>query len=153
MYKSDLLKSIDFPKNIAILEDFVFWSRVLFLHPRACIIKIPLYSYTENYGSALHTTDYIKSVHDLISAIDLAYKYLQTSDISCMNTQRWKSRFMWDILSRVYSYIKRIDDKKSLKKIHSSLVKLQESGVFNNPPDLHALRYKKRLLKLISQIS
>ena len=153
LYRFDFIKSLKFLQSINILEDFVYWSCVLFLHPRACIIKTPLYSYTSNPSSILHTADYVKSAKNLIMAVDESYKKFRSAKISAINAYRWKSRFMWDILSRVYSYTKRINDKNELKEIRTLLVKLQNNGVFDNPPDFHAWRYKRRILKLISQIS
>lgn len=153
LYKFEIIKDLDFPKNITVLEDYVFWSRVLFKKPSVCITKLPLYSYTANPGSVLHTADYIKSVRNLIAAVNLSFKYMQQSNLSWLDRRRWKSRFMWDILSRVYVYAKKIDDKDVLKDVCKSLHGLQKNGVFDNPPDLHALRYKRRIKKLISQIS
>ena len=153
LYKTDLIKNIKCPENITVLEDYVFWSRVLFKNPYTCIIKIPLYNYTANPGSILHTADYIKSVKNLIMAADLSYKYMLDSNLSWIDKRRWKSRFMWDVLSRVYAYSKNIDDKKALKEIGKMLRNTQAKGVFDNPPDFHAVRYKRRIEKFISQIS
>ncbi len=153
LYKTDLIKNIKCPENICVLEDFVFWSRVLFKTPTVCIIKLPLYSYTANPGSILHTADYIKSVKNLIAAVGLSYQYMVSTNMSWLNRRRWKSRFMWDILSRVYVYAKQIDDKDELRKIKSGLLDLKKLGVFDNVPDFHAWRYRRRIEKLISQIS
>ena len=153
LYRFDFIKSIKFPKNIKVCEDFVFWSNVLFKKPRTCIIKTPLYYYTINPNSALHTVDYAKSSLNLISAIKLSYNDMCAQKVSRIDQRRWKSRFMWHFLSRAYSYATKIEDKKSLKKVCNSLIDLQKSGALDNTPDLHALRYKHRIERFISQIS
>jgi hypothetical protein len=111
---------------------------------------MPLYSYTANPDSILHTVDYTKSALNLIIATSVAFKDMKKYKVSKINQRIWKSRFMWDVLSRVYSYSKRIDDKRILKKVLTALIRLQKDGVFDNPPDFHALRYKHRILKFIS---
>jgi hypothetical protein len=153
LYDVRVIKDLEFPRDISVLEDYVFWSRILFKNPRTCIIKQPLYSYTANPNSILHTADYIRSIENLIAAVDVSYKYMAQANLSWVDRRRWKARFMWDILSRVYMYAKKVDDAGTLKKILKSLLRLRKNGVFDNPPDWHALRYKRRIEKFISQIS
>ena len=153
LFKCDFINNIKFLEDISVLEDYIFWSRILFKKPRGCIIKIPLYSYTTNPCSILHTADYIKSVKNLIVAVGVSYQYMMSTNMSWLNRRIWKARFMWDILSRVYVYAKQIDDKDELRKIKSGLLDLKKLGVFDNVPDFHAWRYRRRIEKLISQIS
>ena len=153
MYRFDFIKSVRFVSGISVLEDFIFWSNVLFRKPRAIITKIPLYSYTENTTSILHTVNYYKSCIDLINAAKFANADFKKLNISWINRRRWRIRFLWEVLACAYMYIKHIDDKDLLKDIRNSLMVLEEQGVFDNPPDFHAMRYKRRIEKFISQIS
>ena len=149
LYRFDFIKNIKFQKDIHILEDFAFWSCVLFNHPKAAIIKLPLYSYTTNPESILHTAKEVDTVFNLIKAVKFSYQKLKENKVSWSNSRRWRARFMFDILSRVYNYSKCIYDKDILHEIASQLAELRDCGAFDNPPDFHAWRYKRRILKFI----
>ena len=153
LYKYDLIKNISLKQEIFVLEDVVFWSNVLFSNPKTVITKVPLYAYTDNAKSILHTSNHKKSCKNLILAVKHSYLDMLKQNVSWINRRRWKARFMWDILSRVYVYAKKIDDKDELQIIKSRLIDLKNIGVFDNLPDCHAWRYKRRIEKLISQIS
>jgi len=151
LFKSDFIKNLKFNTDIKVMEDFVFWSQVLFKKPRACIIKIPLYYYVRNEQSLSHTATYVNLVLNMIYGIKITFKLCK--NISKIDSFIWQRRFMWEFLARIFQYTKHIHDESSLHKICNDLKDLQNMGAFKQVPDFHALRYKYRILKFIKKYS
>ena len=61
----------------------------------------------------------------------------------------WASRFMWDILSRIYNSVMRMKNPDDIKSIVHELEKLKNDGTLDFTPDFHAWRYSRRLKRFI----
>ena len=152
MYRRNFIRGLWFDQNMSTLEDVVFWSMVLLRNPSGVITRLPLYYYTVNTGSILHSGFKIEKMVDVIRGIRLVGNQYKNSD-NPRNARMWYKRFMWDILSRIYNGAVKITNPDYIKIIVRELSMLQSDGILDLAPGMHARRYRRRILRFISQNS
>ena len=152
LYKYDFIKNIHFIKGCTLYEDVIFWSSVLFRKPKTVIIKLPLSSYTENPKSALHTVNHIKNCNNALIVVEHTFSDKKKKELSWLNHYRWRKHFLWVFIPRIYSSLKRIEDKDAFEKAVKKTNILKSKGMFDNPPDFHAWRKRRRLFKFLEKL-
>lgn len=150
MYRADFILGLSFDETISVLEDTVFWSAVLMRNPSGVITRLPLYYYTVNPGSILHSNNGVRGLVDIIRGMgDVAMEYMRVAPRRVIRV--WARAFLWDILSRVYRSGMRINIAADRKIVAQELKKLRKNGILDLIPDFHAWRYSRRLKRFISQ--
>ena len=151
MCKRDLIKSCRFIENI-IIEDFPWWTDILFKQPKTVILKAPLYFYTPNMKSSLHVS---KDLF-LIKSIYYGLKYVHSLCIKKCDTYElnyYNRNFLWPFIIILMRTAKHLTDPKDIKTVVGYLKELDKKGVFDKPQTFRARKYKHRIEKFISQIS
>lgn len=150
MYRADFLDGLMFDESISVLEDIVFWSLVLLKRPNGLITRLPLYYYTVNAGSILHSQHGIRATLDTIRGMNqVAKEYKLHANKKDMRI--WYKRFFWSIMSRVLHGVMRNTDIKQRQEIAKLFQDMKQNKIFDVAPDFHARRYRRRMFKFISQ--
>ncbi len=149
MLRSSFAKRHKFITGI-VIEDFPWWSEVMFSRPRTVILDAPLYFYVPNGGSILHTTRamfMIECIH-----IGLKHAYCLCSDTAMPNERRrFYAEFLWPFIITMKRLSKLITDAKDVARIKQIFSEMRDMNMFENPPTVRARRYKRRIEKFISQ--
>jgi len=150
MYRRDFINGLLFDESVRTMEDVLFWSMVLLRRPNAVITHLPLYYYTVNSTSILHSNNGIRPLLDTIYGISVAATAFCVNAKPC-DARIWYKRFLWNMLSRVYNAAMKIQNQNDKEIIIAKLQEMQSKGLLNLAPDFHACRYRRRILKFISQ--
>lgn len=150
-YRREFIAGLEFQTKIHVLEDFVYWSMVLLREPTAVLTKLQLYSYTVNNTSLLHTNHGIRSILGIIDGIRMcALSYMQSHNKRTANL--WYKRFMWSVLSRVYRSVKKMPKTSNdFITVIEKLNMLHQDGILDLAPNMHARRYRRRMLDLLNK--
>lgn len=149
MYRSDFLKGLKFDESVSVLEDVIFWSLVLLRRPSGIITRLPLYYYTVNAGSILHSDYGSKGWFDMLCGI---YKVAKEFKLRAnkKDMRIWYKRFFWSMVSRLLHSAIRVQDTETRYKMAEMFNKMKTDGIFEVVPDFHAWRYRRRIAKFIS---
>lgn len=139
-----------FIKNI-IMEDFPWWSAVMLSHPRTVIVNMPLYFYTPNVSSILHTSKELRIITSIFYGLNFVHK-LYKSNATADEMAYYNRNFLWPFVIIAYRKIRCLTNSKDLKEVRTGLSTLYKKGIFDNPPTMRARKYKRRIEKFISQI-
>ncbi len=150
LYKYDLVKNIKFNRDIKISEDFPFWTSVLLCNPKAVVLDLPLYFYIPNNTSALKSADSKKVFDNVAKAIMTAYKDVVAGNQNTNWIKVWQKEFLWPFIIICMRAASGVADTGYVKK---TLIKMEKLGVFESPQTMRARKYKRRIEKIISQIS
>ena len=150
MLKHDLALKNRFIENI-IIEDFPWWSSVMLARPHTTIIRAPLYFYTPNTTSILHSSKATRMIMSIFAGIKSVYK-LYKSGASVAEMAYYNRNFLWPFIIIACRKFGDLDDDQDKAKVRSELSKLYAQGVFDNPPTRRARKYKRRIENFISQI-
>ncbi|MDR2413337.1 MAG: glycosyltransferase [Rickettsiales bacterium] len=148
LLRRELIKDVDFIKGI-IFEDFPWWSAVLLRRPKVTITNLPFYYYFPNFNSVTLKNKESQKMRNWLIGLEYSYKLYkdQASDYE-MNT--WNREFMWPvIIYQVVRRLKYVDDEKDLAEIRAELSKFDKLGMFDNPPNFCARRYRRKIRKFI----
>ena len=144
------LKDLRFDESVSVLEDVMFWSMVLLRQPSGIITRLPLYYYAVNSGSILHSNHGIKGFFDIVTGLyNVAKEFKLHANKKDMRI--WYKRFFWSMLPRMFHSAMREQDMENKRQIAKLFNDMQNDGVFEIAPDFHAKRYRRRILKFISQ--
>lgn len=150
MYRRNCLGNLRFDTKMRILEDTCFWSLVLLRRPSGVITRLPLYFYTVNSNSLLHTNGDSKSTNDIICGFwRVAKEYQMYANKKDMRI--WYKRFFWSIMSRVLHGVMRNTDVKQKQEIAKLFQEMKSDKIFDVAPDFHARRYRRRMFRFISR--
>lgn len=150
MYRADFLNDLMFDESISVLEDIVFWSLVLLKRPNGLITHLPLYYYTVNAGSILHSKHGFRATVDIIRGMNqVAHEYKLHANSRDMRI--WYKRFFWSIMARVLRGVMRDTDIEQKQEIAKLFQEMKQNKIFDVAPDFHARRYRRRMFKFISQ--
>ncbi len=149
MYRHDLLADLRFDTKMRVLEDTCFWSMILLKRPSGVITRLPLYFYTVNPNSLLHAGAG-KSTNDILYGFwRVAKEYQNNANLKDMRI--WYKRFFWSVLPRILHGAIREQNIENKRQIANVFNEMKNDGIFNVVPDFHARRYRRRILKFISQ--
>lgn len=149
MYRRDFISGLRFDTKMRVFEDTLFWSRVLMRRPNGIITRLPLYFYTVNAISALHAGTGQSAVKTLNGFSKIAKEYRKKA--KPRDARIWYKRFLWSILSRVYNGAVQFRNIKERKRVAMAFQKMQDDGILNLAPGLHAHRYRRRIQRFIFQ--
>ena len=152
IFRRDFIGSLRFNESIKLLEDYIFWSMILLKKPCGVITRLPLYFYTVNPTSLLHSGVGIDRILGQLYGIQCVaneYKIIHNQ----RNSKIWYRRFLWSILPRILRGAQKMPDGKDKKAIVSAFNDLKNDGILDLAPGFHARRYRRRILDFISQNS
>ena len=138
-----------FIKNI-IIEEFPWWSSVMLSRPRTVIIKAPLYFYTPNITSILHSSKSVRMITSIFKGLDAVYKLYETN-ATLAEKKYYARNFLWPFVIIAWRKFGSLEDKSDITIVRKELSKLYNKGVFDNPPTRRARKYKHRIENFISQ--
>ena len=151
MYRRDLISDLRFDTKISVMEDTLFWSRVLLRRPSGVITRLPLYFYTVNATSALHGGGGQSVTELLFGFASVADEY--RNDVTHSDARIWYRRFLWSVLSRIYRVAVKTTNRNEVQKITNAFKKLKSDGILDLAPGMHARRYRRRILRFVSKNS
>ena len=151
MYRRDLISGLRFDTKMRVFEDTLFWSRVLMRRPSGVVTRLPLYYYTVNASSALRGGAGQSTIDTLAGFSAVADEY--RGHAHPRDARIWYRRFLWSVLSRVYRGATRTADATIRQEIADAFNKMRLNGILDLAPGLHARRYRRRILRFISQNS
>lgn len=150
MYRRSVLNGLRFDTTMRILEDTCFWSMVLLRRVSGIITRLPLYYYTVNSNSLLHSDGGDKSTIGILHGLGrVAKEYKMHANRKDMRI--WYKRFFWSIMPRILHGTQRSADKKIKQEIATVFQEMKMDGIFDVAPDFHARRYRRKIFKFISQ--
>lgn len=148
LYKRKLLDGIKFNRNIKAYEDFPFFMAILARNPRTVILNLPLYFYIPNTKSTLKTINTRKIFDNVSLAIMDAFDIVERSGQTKKWINVWRKEFLWPF---IITCVRAARDLP-VAYVKKQLVKMQDKGIFDNPPTMRARKYKRRIENIISQI-
>ena len=147
LYRRELVINMPFIRGI-IMEDFPWWSAILLRRPRTVITKLPLYFYMPNTSSVLNSSKALRMIESL--AVGLEYVYdLYSKQASQIEFEYYKREFLWPFIIIVMRKVRELDNLKDINMAKKIIKKLYTHGVMDNPPNLHARRYLRRIQDFI----
>ncbi|MDE5615507.1 MAG: glycosyltransferase [Alphaproteobacteria bacterium] len=150
LYRRELIADIKFDTDIRITEDFPFWTRVLFAHPRAVITRLPLYYYVPHWTSALNSAHAQRLFENVGMAIVRSYRVVQqTAKPSEM--RRWQREFLWPFIFTCTRAIRRAGDAVDVGGAVKRLREMDGMGCFDNPANMRARKYRRWIRRFISK--
>ena len=150
LYKRNLIKDIKFDTSIKISEDFPFWTTVLLKKPKSIILRTPFYFYIPHKTSALGSANSVVFFDNISLAIMKSFNNVNKLSPFDKWTEIWKREFLWPFIIMCMRSENSVKDKMFVKK---RLMEMNKIGIFDNPPTFYARKYKRRIERLISQIS
>ena len=150
MLDTKLAKQHEFIKNI-IIEDFPWWSGVMLSRPRTTIIHAPLYFYTPNTTSILHSSRSVRMIMSILTGVEYAYRLYQ-SNATQKEMGHYKRNFLCPFIIIACRKLGDLDNSKDVVMVRKELSKLYKKGAFDNPPTRRGRKYRRRIERFISQI-
>lgn len=146
LYRRELIADLPFIRGI-IMEDFPWWSAVMLRRPKTVITKLPLYFYIPNTASTLCSAKARRMIEGVIAGLEYVYdlysKYARPDEIS-----RYWREFFWPFV--IIAVRKTVDlDPQDVAPIQAEFSRLYARGLFNNPPNMRARRYRKKIQQFI----
>ena len=151
MLRRELAQSHKFINGI-IIEDFPWWSEIMFSRPRTVIAKVPLYFYTPNMKSSLNSSDVSFVVKSICTGLEYVYKnvLVRASDYELV---RFNREFLWSFIITVMRSLRDVSSATDIEQIRKRVSQLYKIGVFDNPPTGRARKYRRRIENFIFQDS
>lgn len=147
MYRQSIISGLRFDTKMRVLEDTCFWSMVLLRRPSGIITRLPLYFYTVNGSSLLHSGVGQSGNYILFGLWRVAKEYLKNADRKDLRI--WYQRFFWSIMPRILHGALRDKNIENKHKIAKIFKEMRNDGVFDVVPDFHAWRYRFRISMFI----
>ncbi|MCQ2562784.1 MAG: glycosyltransferase [Alphaproteobacteria bacterium] len=147
LYKYSFIHNIQFIPGI-IMEDFPWWNHIVSKKPIIIKTDFPLYYYVNNINSITNVTSFFKYVKSL--SVGIKYVF----DLYDKKSKEYKyisREMLWPFIVRMYQYAQKITDDNEKQQSIKIIKSLNDNGVFDYTPDMHARRYKHRILKYITK--
>lgn len=148
LYRRAMIAGIKFDTDIRITEDFPFWTRVLFMHPRAAITRLPLYYYVPHWTSALNSAHAQRLYENVGMAIMRSYG-VASRVASPREMRRWQREFLWPFIFTCARAVRRAGDAVDRNKAVQSLREMDGMGCFDNPSGMRARKYRRWIRRFI----
>ena len=148
LYRRELIADLKFIPGI-IFEDFVWWSELLLRRPKAVITNLPLYFYVPNPGSILNSSKMLRMADSLMFGLQYTYD-LYSEHATVYELSHFQREFLWPFIIIAMHNIRAIKSGKSGMLIDGKMRQLYKNGVFDNPPNRRARRYRGRIQDLIA---
>ena len=134
-----------------IMEDFPWWSSVMLSRPHTVILRAPLYFYTPNIASILHSSKVVRMITSIFTGLDFSHN-LYVINATDAERNYYARNFLWPFTIIACRKFGDLKTKKDIATVRDELQKLYNNGVFDNPPTRRARKYKRRIETFISQI-
>ena len=149
MLRSDIAKQHKFITGI-VIEDFPWWSEIIFSRPRTVILNAPFYFYVPNVKSILHTAKVMFMIECICVGLKHAYQVCQNvatpKERRCFNKE-----FLWPFMITMKRSSIVIENKKDIARIKSLFAEMRDMGMLEQPVTGRAKKYKRRIEKFISE--
>ena len=132
-----------------VIEDFPWWSDIIFARPRTVILDAPLYFYVPNVGSLLHTTKIMFVIECICVGLKHAYSVCSGVAIQKKERRRFYTEFLWPFIITMKRLSTVITDAKDIARIKAMFSELWNMHMFENPLTMRARKYKRRIEKVI----
>lgn len=150
LLKTSFVRDIEFIKGI-VFEDFPWWSTVMLRHPSVTITNLPFYYYYPNLNSIDMGSKKARKIISWIIGLKSSF-VLYKDTANDIDMQRWQENYMWPvIIHHVAKELKNVDEDTDRKQIKTMLVDLDRIGVFNNPINKTASKYKNMIYDFIGK--
>lgn len=150
LLRTDFVRDIDFIKGV-IFEDFPWWSKLMLRKPTVTITKLPFYYYYPNFNSIDMASKEVKKIRNWLIGLKESFVLYMDSGTD-YEMKKWQENYMWPVIiyqiARKLKYVTEPDDVKEIKKTLSDLNKL---GVFDNPTNKTAKKYKSVIKDFINK--
>jgi glycosyltransferase involved in cell wall biosynthesis len=147
LYRRELIKDIPFYKGI-IMEDFAWWPLVWLKHPRVTITRLPFYYYIPQLNSIMASSKRIRKIGDIATGMKHVYNiYKKQAPAREMNI--WQKEFLWPYVIWCFRDAERLDNEGDLNKARDIFKELSALGIFDNPPNGKARRYRAKISDFI----
>ncbi|MBD5400418.1 glycosyltransferase [bacterium] len=150
LYRRDLIANMRFDTDIRIAEDFPWWTRIIFAHPRAAVTRLPLYYYIPNGASALNSVQSMRLFDNVSRAIIRSYDIACRAGRPC-ELRRWRREFLWPFIFTCMRAVRGCTSDADIKFIKSRLHEMQHAGCFDNPVGMRACKYRRIIYKFLSE--
>lgn len=142
LYSRDFIAGVTFDTDIKITEDFPWWTRVIFAHPRTAITRLPLYYYVPHWSSALNKAGATKLYENVGLAIVRAYCAARIS-AGPHEMARWQREFLWPFIITCARAIRGCGGDINTKDARMRLIEMERMGCFDNPSGFRAWKYRR----------
>ncbi len=149
LYRRRLVADVPFIPGI-VMEDFPWWAEIMLRQPRTVIINTPLYFYMPNATSILNSSRASRMIHGLSIGLMHAYN-LYSTRARPSQYNRFRREFLWPFI--IIAMRKTVHlQKGELKDARRAFARMRDAGVFNNPPNLRAWRYARKIDRFIGNL-
>lgn len=147
LYKTSLIKNVPFISGI-MLEDFPWWNHIVSKNPIVIKTDFLFYYYVNNSDSVTNVTSSLR----VVKSLSVGIKYV--FDLYDKKSKEYKyisREMLWPFIVRMYQYAQKITDDNEKYQAIDFIKSLNDNGVFDYTPNMHARRYKRRILKYITK--
>ncbi len=142
LYRRNLISNIAFDTDIRITEDFPWWTRVIFSHPRAAITRLPLYYYVPHWSSALNNA-HAQRLYENVG-MSIARSYEAAAAVARPGEmRRWQREFLWPFIITCVRAVRRAGDEINRQSAVDRLQHMEKMGCFDNPSGYRARKYRR----------
>jgi glycosyltransferase involved in cell wall biosynthesis len=147
MVRREFLDGIEFIPGI-VYEDLPWWMSLMLKRPRVTITQLPLYYYFPNFGSSiLLSYKLMHKLADRLTSLVASYK-LYRDRATPQEMETIQREFLWQFYIHSFREVKGLD-KTDREIIRKKFAEMNDLGMFNNPPNARAKKYRERILKFV----
>lgn len=147
LYRRDLIADLKFIRGI-IMEDFPWWSAVMLRRPQTVMIKTPLYFYMPNPASILNSSKALRMITSIATGMEYAFD-LYRANATGAELKHYTREFLWPFAIIAMRKTRELDNGPDIDIARRVIGNLYARGVFDNPPNMRARKYLKRIKKFI----
>ena len=148
LMRRKFISGMKFDTSIKIAEDFIWWTEILMRRPHSVILRLPLYYYVPNMGSALNGATSRKVFENISRATAAAYLYAKKhSDATQLKT--WSREFLWPFFIIVMRAARGFSGGMDAARVYFN--KMHLDCALDFAYGMRARKYRRRILKLIGQ--
>ncbi len=149
LYRRELVADVPFIRGI-IMEDFPWWSAVMFRRPKTVVINLPLYFYIPNAGSILHSSPAKRMAMSLAVGVEFGWRLCRDCATPA-EAVHYNREFLWPFIIIMMRKVRELSDDNDVRDVVMDLIKLRDAGVFDNPPNRRSRKYRRRIDGLINR--
>ncbi len=149
LYRRALISNIGFDTDIKITEDFPWWTRVIFAHPRAAITRLPLFYYVPHWSSALNSAHAQRMYENVGMSIMRSYS-VAADAATPHEMRRWQREFLWPFIITCVRAVRRAGDEIDKSGAATRLACMEKMGCFDNPSGFRARKYRRWIRRFIA---
>lgn len=149
LFRRDIIKNIEFSKDIKIGEDLTWLVKIFCKKPRTVVAKIPLYFYIPNKNSALGNLQRMNYIENMTRALIEIW-----GEFAKANAQEKKMclrEIIWPVLVPIMRNIKYLNNSDDLYVAKQCVLKLHQAGMIKNPTGFKSVKCYFRIKRLLKK--